>query len=71
MTISQIAKTIGCLYDDVYKIILKTKLTPAYYNKSIRLYSKCQINLIYKLLYFERKCTFEIIESKINKNQQK
>jgi len=68
MTISQIAKTIGCLYRDVLSVILQTRLTPVFYDNKNPMYSKCQIDLIYKLLYFERKCTFEIIESKINKN---
>jgi len=68
VTIAQIANTIGCTFRDVLFVILQTKLTPVIYVENQRMYSKHQIDFIYKLLYFDRKCTFEIIESKINKN---
>jgi len=66
-TISQIAKEAGCTFRNVYEVIKKNKIKPIYYDKkTIRIYARIQIELIFKVLYFEGKCNVITLESKMN-----
>jgi len=70
-TISQIAKEAGVTYRDVYSVIIANKITPVSYkeHERYRLYAQIQIDLIHKVLYFERKCNVVILESSMNKKE--
>ena len=65
-TISEMAVECGCTYHSVYAVILDLRLTPIDYSGKERYYHRSQIDLIYKTLYFKRKCDILTIESKMN-----
>ena len=67
-TISEMSKECGCTYESVYRTILKLKMIPMDYvqGRKKRLYHRYQVDLVYKTLYFERKCNMVIFESKMN-----
>jgi len=66
-SISEIAKQAGCLYENVYRVIINNRFTPAGYNGTIKLYAPIQVDFIFKILYFERKIDYVILESSMNK----